>query len=230
EVEVSSPISGMIYDTNQVVVAGSVTDDAPSSGIKGVWVNGATASITGTNWTVTLTGLSEGSVTIDAIVYDDAGNEGVVAVNITIDTLPPAVSITSPTDGWTFNQATILVKGSATDDTTEIARVEVNTQTASGTEDWMITISSLTEGVNLLEATAWDEAGNWSSTSISVYVDSTAPGVPVITSPAAGDTNINSFAVAGSAEVGATVEVFADAVSLGTVLATGGTFSLTTPA
>ncbi|UCD85447.1 MAG: hypothetical protein JSU92_04440, partial [Deltaproteobacteria bacterium] len=189
DVEISTPASGSIYGTDCVVVSGSVTDLPPSSGLDaGVVTAGVvTASISGQTWTVTVCGLSEGSVTIDATYRDLAGNEGVSApVNITVDTTPPTVSITEPTDGWTFIETTIVVTGSASDAATDIDRVEVNSQTAFGTDNWMIMVSGLTQGPNPITAIAWDVAGNQSTpTVISVFVDTVPPQL-AITSPTSG--------------------------------------------
>ncbi|UCD83446.1 MAG: hypothetical protein JSU92_09015, partial [Deltaproteobacteria bacterium] len=217
QVSISSPGPGDFIDSTTVIVTGNVTDASPSSGITEIWVNSVTATITGNSWTATLIALPQGSVTIDVRVYDGAGNEGVAAVNITVDTIAPTVSITLPTSASTLNQATIVVEGSATDTppSSRLNRVVVNGQTASGTYDWMVTISGLAEGWNSLTATVWDNAGNYSSDSVSIFVDTVAPVVS-ITSPNKGDC-INTTAV----NVTGTITETGSGVGLITAMAVG---------
>ncbi|UCD83885.1 MAG: hypothetical protein JSU92_11445, partial [Deltaproteobacteria bacterium] len=235
DVFITSPVSGTIFSTNRVLVNGTVTDALPSSGISNVLVNGTPANVFGNNWDVILMGLSEGSVTIDVRAYDGAGNEGVAAVNITVDITAPTVSITLPTLGTTINQTTVLVKGTATDTppSSGLKRVEVNGETASGTESWMVTVSGLAEGWNSITATVWDNADNYSSTSVSIFVDTIAPEVSISSPTVGGCINTEAVVVTGTiTEAGSGVElVTVTAIGPAVFSATGSSFpvNLTVP-
>jgi hypothetical protein len=70
--------------------------------------------------------------------------------------------------------------------------------------------------------------GAVSTHTITIGNDDAPPPAPVITSPLPGSlTNDNTPTISGTAQAGATVEVFDGAVSLGTTAATGGAWSLT---
>ncbi|MBE0594437.1 MAG: hypothetical protein IH616_18765 [Gemmatimonadales bacterium] len=70
--------------------------------------------------------------------------------------------------------------------------------------------------------------GAVSTHTITIGNDDAPPPAPVITSPLPGSlTNDNTPTISGTAQAGATVEVFDGAVSLGTTVATGGAWSLT---
>ncbi|UCD85539.1 MAG: hypothetical protein JSU92_04945, partial [Deltaproteobacteria bacterium] len=190
KVSISYPNSGDVFNVNQVQVTGTVDDASPSSGLVGeVSVNGTTGSIAGNSWTVTLTGLSDGSLTFDATAWDEAGNAGVSApVNICIDTQAPQIAITSPTNASTLSETNIRVEGTITDPAGScgIDYVLVNGLTASlVTDQWIIVLSGMPEGWNSITATVRDIAGNWSSTSVSVFLDRVDPTVS-ITSPTDG--------------------------------------------
>src|SRR5207249_2403848 len=77
---------------------------------------------------------------------------------------------------------------------------------ANGT--YSITVSALSDGTHAITATATDAAGNVSSasSSLSVTIDTTAPAVPVVSSPASATTvKATTFTIAGTAESGALV-------------------------
>ena len=107
-----------------------------------------------------------------------------------------------------------------------------------------ITTSALSEGAHTLTLKATDAAGNQSaaSTAFHVTIDTSAPVAPVIVSvtddvtPVTGavadngSSNDNTLTIAGTAEAGSTVTVYdTDGTTvLGTGVATGGAFSITT--
>ncbi len=118
-----------------------------------------------------------------------------------VDTVNPSITITDPADGTMFDQTIVVVRGTASDpepssgidyvvvgiDYVVVGTdyVVVNGVMAEGTTDWEESISGLAQGPNTLVATVWDEAGNFSSALVNVFVDSLAPEV-VITSPTMG--------------------------------------------
>ncbi|UCD85062.1 MAG: chitobiase/beta-hexosaminidase C-terminal domain-containing protein, partial [Deltaproteobacteria bacterium] len=144
EISIATPINGECINISTIVVSGTVIDPEPSSGITGVWVNGVTAEITGGTWVATLTGPSEGSLTLTANAIDAVGNSAdSVPVNISIDYTQPTVSIISPTNGIYLNTTTVVVSGTADDGTgSGIAAVLVNGETAAGTYSWSITFTN----------------------------------------------------------------------------------------
>lgn len=83
------------------------------------------------------------------------------------DTVPPTLSITSPPSGSVTTVVPITVQGVAADAESGVARVEVRVNggawvVASGTSSWSLSIG-LASGANLIEARAFDQAGNSSA-------------------------------------------------------------------
>jgi photosystem II stability/assembly factor-like uncharacterized protein len=179
-VAINLPESGTYINTNTVIIKGTIADSAPSSEIEGgiLLAGGVTATISSENWTVTLTGLDEGSITITARVWDRAGNEGEsLPVNITIDTQAPQVSITSPAPGST-NALIVIVEGTASDALSGIALVTVNDVTADFFNgNFSYILNGLSGGPLTVIAEATDNAGNTASDAVSIIISP-----PVITS------------------------------------------------
>ncbi|WP_426075185.1 Ig-like domain-containing protein, partial [Janthinobacterium sp. DSP2-3-3] len=106
---------------------------------------------------------------------------------------------------------------------------------------WSITSSALGDGVHTLSAKAVDAAGNSSAASspLSLSIDSGAPAAPPApvlsaasdsgASNSDGITNVSRPTITGRAEAGSTVTLYdTDGVTvLGTTIATGGVWSIT---
>ena len=175
-----------------------------------------------------------GTYTLKYNVSDTAGNAAVevvrtVVVAAPVDTTPPgapSVSFTSPTTDTTpqfsgtaeaGSDVTILVDGSA-----------LGQATADGSGNYTFTPGTVfADGTYTITATAADSAGNSSaaSDSLSLVVDTGAPGAPTLigTTP----TNDNTPALSGTAEANATVTAYSGGTALGQGQADGdGNFSI----
>jgi len=153
-------------------------------------------------YSLSTTALPNGSHTISAVATDAAGNSTtstsvtVTVNNTTKDTTPPAVAVTTPTNGAKVS-GTVAVSANATDNVS-VASVQFQLDGASVgaavlaspfTYPWDTTKAS--NGSHVLSAIAKDDAGN-STTSAAVTVtvsntsaDTTPPTVS-ISAPAAG--------------------------------------------
>ncbi|WP_375764765.1 Ig-like domain-containing protein [Archangium gephyra] len=130
-----------------------------------------------------------GAHTLTAKAFDGAGNTTTsAAVAVTLDNTAPTAALGAPAQNTTL-RGTVLVSATASDNL-GVARVEfyaegtlIGTDTSSPYEvSW--NSASLTDGVRLLNAKAYDSAGNaGTSASILVYLDNTPPDV-AIASPA----------------------------------------------
>ena len=162
------------------------------------------------------------------------------------DNVAPVTGLVA--DNGTTNDTTLTIDGTAelgstvtvydTDGTTV-----VGTGVATGGAG-PITTSVLSEGAHTLTLRATDAAGNQvaASTAFHVTIDTLAPGAPVITSvtdnvePVTGavadngSSNDTTLTVGGTAAAGSTVTLYdSDGTTvLGTGVATGGVFSITT--
>ena len=189
-------------------------------------------SCDGTNFTGTIdtTGLSEGVHAFTAIISDVAGNEATSAANnVTKDTLPPAVAITTPVDSTYINiasdSATYTVSGTCNENgqTVDIRVDDSSTASQSGfvcdgtNFSGTIDTTGISEGALVLTAYLEDAGGNnVTSTGINLTKDTIAPSV-AITTPADSTTigvadDSATYAVSGTCdENGATVAIELDA-------------------
>ncbi|WP_424948337.1 beta strand repeat-containing protein [Candidatus Spongiihabitans sp.] len=173
--------------------------------------------------------LTEGTNTFTATASDGTNKSAASpAVVITLDTIAPAVPAitTSPA---TVGSTPITIVGTAEAGTT----VELfNGVTSAGTVtadsgSFSFTGVALNPGANSFTATASDGVNtSASSPAVVITLDTETPEVPAITtSPATvGSTPIT---IDGTAEAGATVELFNGVTSAGTVTADSGSFSFT---
>ncbi len=179
-VSISSPTSGDGYTTETGIldIGGSASD---ASGVTSVtWSNnmGGAGTATGTSsWSVSGIALSEGENVIEVKALDEAGNESTdsLLVMYTIpDTTAPIVSISSPTsgDGYTTETGILDIGGSASDASGVTSVTWSNNMggagTAAGTSSWSVSGIALSEGENVIEVKALDEAGNESTDSLLV--------------------------------------------------------------
>ena len=167
--------------------------------------------------------------------------------SVTDDVLPVTGTVA---DNGFSNDATLTIAGTAeagstvtlydTDGTTVLG-----TGVASGGA-FSITTTALGQGSHTITAKATDTAGNQgaASTAYHVTIDTSAPAAPAITSvtddvlPVTGTVADNGFSndatltIAGTAEAGSTVTLYdTDGTTvLGTGVASGGAFSITTTA
>lgn len=125
-----------------------------------------------------------GSTKAAGLVYfDDA------ALEVDRDTTPPVVTITSPADGALTN--TTLIRPTGTVDDTTVTSINVNGKIEQVYSGSWYSYVSLAEGSNTITAKATDAAGNVGSKSITVYLDTVAPVVTII-SPEDQSTTENS--------------------------------------
>lgn len=125
--------------------------------------------------------LSDGAHTVVATASDYDGNAAEQkSVTFTVDTIPPTLSISAPTEEFITNKSTLTVKGTTDDETSKPVAITVNgvpiPVTNSGTFSKDVTLK---EGSNTITIVAKDKAGKTTTVTRIVKLD-TAP--PVIKS------------------------------------------------
>ena len=132
--------------------------------------------------------LSDGPHTVTVNVQDNDGNAATQASrSFTVDTVPPELSITSPSSGTTYqNTSTLDVVGVTNDITSSTVAVKI---TVKGVDQGNISVDAngnfsktvtLAEGTNTIVVTATDLAGKVSTVSRTVVLDTIAPVVQSI--------------------------------------------------
>ncbi len=181
-----------------------------------------TATVISTTWSYTLTpdditAMGQGDETIIATATDTAGNTQQVTREITVDTVPPTITINAIADDNIINsnEVTTTITGmvEAGSSVKLSLGINVRTATVSGTTwSYALTLTDLTnmgQGDETIIATATDTAGNTQQVTREITVD-TAP--PMIAIDAITDDNIiNSnevtTTITGTVEAGSTVKL-----------------------
>ncbi|MBN8615677.1 MAG: hypothetical protein J0L92_34095, partial [Deltaproteobacteria bacterium] len=186
------------------------------------------------NWTLLVpTALTEGAHDVSVTATDAAGNTAMDTGRFTVDLTAPSLELRNPGDGTTTNDTTPTVTGSSDPNqlvTVIVDGVILGTALADADGSWSFVLTSpLAEGEHTARASTTDAAGNTTEDQHTFTVDLTAPDV-AITSPASGErTSDSTPVITGTAEAGASVQVFVDGVLLATVTAAGdGTWSFPT--
>lgn len=196
---VLAPAEGSSFNTSQVTVSGTTDADAT------VTVNGQSTAVSEEGSFSQTLSLSDGAQTITVQAKDPYGNSATKTIHITVDTTPPALTLTQPASTTVLtSSATLPVSG-----TTEPgAAVTVRGSAVSAGSDGSFSTSlTLSEGTHTVEVVASDALGNQQKVSLSVTVDLTPPPLSV-SEPAEGlVTNQSKLSVKGSTEAGAAVSV-----------------------
>lgn len=123
------------------------------------------------------TALSDGNHTIKLDSSDNDGNAASqVSVTVKIDTVPPVLNVTSPTEGLTTNKNTVTVSGTTNDVTSSPVTLKVNEQVVEVQENGSFsTTVTLTEGENTITIVATDAAGRSTTVTRHVTLDTGAP-------------------------------------------------------
>jgi VCBS repeat-containing protein len=205
-----------VYDTDGTTVLGS-----------------AVVGVGGT-WSITTSNLGDGAHTLTVRATDAAGNAvGPTApITLNVDTVDPA----APT-GVTISNDGTIVTGSAEANSTVIIKDaggnEIGRGLADGTGAFTVTVAPAQTHEEALTATAQDRAGNQGDPSDFTGSDSGLPPAPVITNALddvgtltgpldnGKSTDDTTPTLNGTAEAGATVNVYQDGVLLGTTVADG---------
>jgi hypothetical protein len=192
------PITAPINTTSKTVT-GTKSSDSASVVVScaGATV-GAVSYPTATTWSVTVSGLKEGSNTVTAFAVDSAGNpSGSAATTVTVDTLPPGKPVITASVSPTKISSVTL---SGTKEANSYLYVNSLVTGASFADTNWSYPANLSEGSNPFNFFAKDAAGNQSPTASVTLVRDTTP--PTLSS-ATGVTN-------GS---GAITVILADGVS-----------------
>ena len=121
--------------------------------------------------------LADGSHTIQVQASDNDGNEGISeTINITIDTVPPELAVTTPINGYVTNVQTLTVVGTTNDSTTIPVSVTINGEAVNVSSDGSFSHTiELAVGTNKITVIATDSAGHTSEIVRTVTYDISVP-------------------------------------------------------
>ena len=171
----------------------------------------------------------EGGHSLTARAADAAGNVATSApVTYTLDTVAPPVAIATIEGGDTTVNAAEAAGGILVSGTAEIgSSLTVNgaAVTVNGSGAWSTTLTAPADGPFDVTAIATDAAGNTTTVTQTLAVDTVAPTVAITS--AGGTVTSAAQTITGTGEAGTTVEVLDGTTLLGTALVAGdGTWSV----
>ena len=187
---ITTPSDGEILNTQTFDVTFSIDEAYLNQAV--LYLNGTPINsyTTEGTYTETITVSGDGVYNITLWADDNAGNENSVTILVTVDTTPPTVTITNPTDGAYVNTTSVTVTWTADDALTGVDYFKIYLdggyvdQVPASTTSYTLTLS---EGSHTIKIEAYDVAGNMEYDQISITVDLTNPTV-TITSPEDGST------------------------------------------
>lgn len=167
-VTITSPSNLSFLNITPTTVTGTVDDSGAA-----VTVNSVPAVVVNGAFSVALP-LAEGPNTITASATASSGATGTASTQVTLDTTPPRVTITSPSDQFVTTSDSISVAGSVNDivvgtvNETQ-AQVSVNGGAAQvANRTFLATNVPLAIGPNVIQAVGRDRVGNAATTQITV--------------------------------------------------------------
>ena len=182
--------------------------------------------------------LGQGAHAVTAVQTENGvASDASAALSFGVDTLPPAVAVTSPPDGALLGGAqapggAVTVSGTGEAGATVSVQIGATTVAATWSGATWSASFGLADGAHTAIATATDAAGNAATASASFTIDTVPPGSPAISAPAPGEAFDASTAaggvvtVSGTADASATVTVTVGAQTL-TAGRAGAAFSAT---
>jgi Ice-binding-like/Bacterial Ig-like domain len=221
-------------NTSSPTISGTTDVEAP--GVVTVTIAGQTLTATpsGGAWSVPAGMLPNGTYPVTASVVDGAGNTGNATQQLTIDTVPPSLTL----DGGsavTTNDPTPKVSGTSDVAPGTLVLVTVDSQTVKAvvqtTQTWNVAVAALADGTHTVTAAVTDPAGNVTTASQQVTIDTVAPAV-TIAGGANALTDDATPTISGTADVapGTPVTVNLADQTLTGLVQPGGTWSVTAAA
>lgn len=172
EFQVKDMDSGVNAGTIAVTVGGTAVSNITKTAIDG-----------GYKCTCTSPTLKDGSHTISVKASDNDGNAAAAkTATFTIDTVPPTLQITAPSNDLITNQKAVTVTGKTDDATSKPVTVTVNGVAVTvGTNGTFTKEVTLAEGANTVTIVAKDKAGKTTTVTRRVTVNTSAPVIKSIT-------------------------------------------------
>jgi parallel beta-helix repeat protein len=205
QLTVTFPTEGLVVKDPLVTVRGSTEEGAL------VKVNGGGVSFNGRSFTAEVRLTTEGENTIIIDAYDGLKNHVQMVFKVYLDTMAPDLKINSPAQNFLTNQAQVDIRGR----TEALANVTVDGEpvTVDGNGLFTVRLPLPTDGTYTFDIISTDIAGNFNEEFLTVVKDTAARYN--ISSPVDGlKTKLKTLSVTGDVEIGSTVSVNGNSVSV----------------
>ena len=173
-------------------------------------VNGSAVTVDSSgHWTTSITPAGQGALAVTAVATDAAGNSARTPTTLTVDTMPPAVAITTIEGGDNLINASEAAGGIQISGTAEIGStltVNGSAVTVDSGGHWTTSITPAGQGALAVTAVATDAAGNSASTPTNA--DGRYHSASGGDRQSGGPVNQAAQTITGTGEVGTTVTLF----------------------
>jgi hypothetical protein len=167
-VTLTQPANLSYLNISPTTVSGTVDDPTAT-----VEINGIAAVVANGTFSIALP-LAEGPNVIAATAATPSGAAGTASIQVTLDTTPPHVTITSPRDQFDTTEDTVSISGIINDIVVgtvnaQQAQVKVNgTDAQVANRTFLAQSVPLVVGPNVIQAVARDRVGNMATTQITI--------------------------------------------------------------
>jgi subtilase family serine protease/Tol biopolymer transport system component/fibronectin type 3 domain-containing protein len=193
--KVSTLSNGARTNQEALNITGTVQDD---TGVREVSVNGEYITVNADGSFTHAIILVEGENRITTLAYDLAGNRSEDTRIITLDLNAPNLVVTQPSDNLRTGEQLVTVSGAVDENCTVDVRLNGASAFTGIFDSGFSTTVLLLTGLNHIETTATDVAGNTSSIKRTVFYDNEKPTL-VITEPGQDiSTNQSSITIRGN--------------------------------
>lgn len=182
----TTPVDQQFLNEASFAVGGYVSD----SHLNNVTVNGTAATINETSFELNMD-LAEGENVLSAIARDFAGNERIHTIVITLDMAPPVIAITSPADQSVIDYTSVTVQGTINDPDAGVVVGGGGLAVMISPGVWRALSVPLVIGENVIEAVAFDLAGNQALASITVLSNTQTVPIALAVNPQSGSPPLN---------------------------------------
>ncbi|GFE56446.1 Ig-like domain-containing protein [Geobacter sp. AOG1] len=188
--------AGATVSVSQNGVAGTVTGNAV---------------VAGTGWSYAAT-LVEGSNNFTITAQTPGSSAAVINTSVTLDTTPPALTVSALADGSYTSTQTQNIAGTVTD--ANLNSVTVNGQPVAVANGTFSTAVTLAGDANVVSIVATDLLGNTSTDARTIYFNATAPVITIASPADNAITNLTTLTISGAVDKIASVTVAGKAVKV----------------
>ena len=180
---VSTLANGSLTNKVTVNVSGNASD---AGGLQSVTVNGEPAAVSEDGAFSSALNLVAGANTITVVAADKAGNRTTDSRTVTYDPAAPVLTVAAPADNSTSVQSFVTVDGNVNENSTVSITVNGGSrQSAAMTGTAFTATANLISGINTIDITATDLAGNTTSAKRTVTYSAPASQLTLaVTNPA----------------------------------------------
>jgi len=175
------------YTTSTTPILSGTTDiDPPGEVTVTIFGQILTATPVDGNWSVTSAILANGTYPVVASVTDAAGNTGSATQQLTVDTVPPEITLDSAV-AVVLSNSTPTISGTSDADAGTVVWVSIDSQILNALVQvdgsWNIRVAGLADGTYEVSVSISDPAGNESIASYLITIDTTPPALRIDVTP-----------------------------------------------